>query len=48
VVPCPAVASLPGTSSRRAFLIRFSSRSMIPDSGGLRSSSAELIASTAP
>ena len=46
VVPWPRVSSLAGIRNKRAFFIRFSSRSMIPLSGGLRSSSAELMAST--
>jgi uncharacterized protein involved in propanediol utilization len=46
VVRWPRVSWLAGMRKRRAFAIRFSSRSMIPVSGGLRSSSAELIAST--
>jgi len=39
-VPWPLVSSLPGIRNRRAFFTRLSSRSMIPVSGGLRSSSA--------
>jgi len=41
------VSSLGGIKNKRAFLKRMSSRSMIPVSGGLRSSSAELIATIA-
>lgn len=44
VVPWPPVSSLAGIKKRRPFFTRLSSRSMIPVSGGLRSSSAELIA----
>src|SRR6185503_11926603 len=44
VVPCPAVWSLAGISSTRPFGTRLISRSSSPSSGGLRSSSAELMA----
>jgi dienelactone hydrolase len=43
---CPRVSSLAGIRYSRAFLTRFNSRSIMPVSGGLRSSSAELIANT--
>ena len=46
VVPWPAVFSLAGISSTRPFFTRLISRSSTPSSGGLRSSSAELIASS--
>ena len=42
-----AVWSLAGIRSRRPFFTRFISRSMIPVEGGLRLSSAALIANTA-
>ena len=47
VVPWPRVSSLAGIMYSLPFFARLSSRSMIPVSGGLRSSSAELMASKA-
>ena len=46
VVPWPVVSSLPGINSTRPFFTRLISRSSKPSSGGLRSSSAELIANS--
>jgi hypothetical protein len=47
VVPWPAVCSLAGISRVRPFFTRLILRSSTPSSGGLRSSSAELIARSA-
>ena len=46
VVPWPRVPLLAGMRPSLAFFRHASSRSMVPSSGGLLSSSAELIAST--